>query len=86
MVDPLIFGKIIDEYASNPNNLSEEALMKGVSLWLGIAVAVAGASLEEAPRKPRRSHRCGSRGRRLGRSRPRIRRTTGRRANHAVTA
>ncbi|MEX2232592.1 MAG: ABC transporter ATP-binding protein, partial [Cyclobacteriaceae bacterium] len=41
MVDPLIFGKIIDEYATNPNNLSESDLMKGVSFWLVIAVVVA---------------------------------------------
>jgi ATP-binding cassette subfamily B protein len=41
MVDPLIFGKIIDDYATNPDNLSEEELLKGVSFWLSIAVAVA---------------------------------------------
>src|SRR5687768_1998983 len=41
MVDPLIFGKIIDEYATNPNNLSQDELLKGVSFWLAIAVTVA---------------------------------------------
>jgi ATP-binding cassette, subfamily B, bacterial len=41
MVDPLIFGKIIDEYATNPKHLSQAELLKGVSFWLAIAVAVA---------------------------------------------
>jgi ATP-binding cassette, subfamily B, bacterial len=41
MVDPLIFGKIIDEYATNPKHLSESELLKGVSLWLAVAVGVA---------------------------------------------
>ncbi len=41
LVDPLIFGKIIDDYATNPDNLSEEELVRGVLYWLGIAVAVA---------------------------------------------
>lgn len=41
MIDPVIFGKIIDEYATNPNNLSEDNLIKGVSFWLFVAVAVA---------------------------------------------
>ena len=41
MIDPLIFGKIIDDYATNPDNLSESDLMSGVALWLGVAVAIA---------------------------------------------
>ncbi len=41
LIDPLIFGKIIDDYATNPDNLSEEELVRGVLYWLGIAVAVA---------------------------------------------
>lgn len=41
MIDPLIFGKIIDDYATNPNNLSESELMKGVSFWLIAAIAIA---------------------------------------------
>lgn len=41
MIDPLIFGKIIDEYATNPKHLAEEDLIKGVSFWLAVAVAVA---------------------------------------------
>ena len=41
LVDPLIFGKIIDDYALNPSNSPEEALIKGVLFWLGVAVSVA---------------------------------------------
>lgn len=41
LVDPLIFGKIIDEYATNPLGRSEDELVRGVLWWLGIAVAVA---------------------------------------------
>jgi ATP-binding cassette, subfamily B, bacterial len=41
MIDPLIFGKIIDDYASNPKDLPQHELMKGVSFWLAIAVSVA---------------------------------------------
>ncbi|MDD4108051.1 MAG: ABC transporter ATP-binding protein, partial [Prolixibacteraceae bacterium] len=41
LVDPLIFGKIIDNYATNPGNRTEEELVKGVLFWLVIAVAVA---------------------------------------------
>lgn len=41
MIDPLIFGKIIDDYATNPDNLSESELMKGVSFWLIAAIAIA---------------------------------------------
>ena len=41
MVDPLIFGKIIDEYATKPASLSEKELVKGVLFWLAIAVGVA---------------------------------------------
>jgi ATP-binding cassette subfamily B protein len=41
LVDPIIFGKIIDDYALNPNNISENARVSGVLLWLGVAVAVA---------------------------------------------
>ena len=40
MIDPLIFGKIIDDYATNPGNLSESELMKGVSFWLIAAIAI----------------------------------------------
>lgn len=41
MTDPLIFGKIIDDYAGNVKTLPEQVLVKGVLFWLGIAIAVA---------------------------------------------
>lgn len=41
LVDPLIFGKIVDDYASNPQGLSEKELVQSVLYWLGIAVGVA---------------------------------------------
>ena len=41
LVDPLIFGKIIDEYATQPGNRPENELVKGVLWWLGIAVTIA---------------------------------------------
>jgi ATP-binding cassette subfamily B protein len=40
LVDPIIFGKIIDDYATNPGNLPEQALINGVLYWLGIAIAI----------------------------------------------
>ncbi|WP_316839037.1 ABC transporter ATP-binding protein [Pedobacter gandavensis] len=41
LTDPIIFGKIIDEYASNPGNKSQDELVNGVLYWLGIAIAIA---------------------------------------------
>jgi len=41
LIDPLIFGKIIDEYAILPGNRAEEELVKGVLWWLGVAIAIA---------------------------------------------
>ena len=41
LVDPVIFGKIIDDYALNPNHIPEQALVAGVLFWLGVAVAIA---------------------------------------------
>ena len=41
LVDPLIFGKIIDNYATHPNNRPENELVKGVLWWLGVAIVVA---------------------------------------------
>ena len=41
LVDPIIFGKIIDEYAINPGNRTESELVRGVLWWLGIAIAIA---------------------------------------------
>ena len=41
LVDPLIFGKIIDDYALNTGALTENALVTGVVFWLGVAIAIA---------------------------------------------
>lgn len=41
LLDPLIFGKIVDNYAGNPKNLSEKELINSVLYWLGIAVGIA---------------------------------------------
>ena len=41
LIDPLIFGKIIDDYAKTPGNRSQDELVKGVLYWLAIALAVA---------------------------------------------
>ena len=41
LVDPLIFGKIIDDYAINPGNRTGDELVKGVLFWLGVAIAIA---------------------------------------------
>ena len=41
LVDPIIFGKIIDEYATNPGTKTQSELVKGVSFWLIVAVAIA---------------------------------------------
>ncbi|MFA4848431.1 MAG: ABC transporter transmembrane domain-containing protein [Methanoregula sp.] len=41
LVDPIIFGMIIDNYALNPNYIPENALVAGVLFWLGVAIAVA---------------------------------------------
>jgi len=41
MIDPMIFGKIIDDYALHPGNRPQQELVKGVLFWLAIAVAVA---------------------------------------------
>lgn len=41
MIDPIIFGKIIDDYANNPAGRSQKELVNGVLFWLGVAVAVA---------------------------------------------
>ena len=41
LYDPVIFGKIIDNYALNQGNKTEEELVKGVSFWLAIAVTIA---------------------------------------------
>ncbi len=41
LIDPVIFGKIIDDYALNPGNLLEVDLVNGVLFWLGLAIVVA---------------------------------------------
>jgi ATP-binding cassette subfamily B protein len=41
LLDPIIFGMIIDDYALNPHHIPENALVWGVLFWLGVAVAVA---------------------------------------------
>jgi len=41
LVDPIIFGKIIDDFAINPGDRTESELMRGVLFWLGIAIAIA---------------------------------------------
>ncbi|MET1116048.1 MAG: ABC transporter ATP-binding protein [Comamonas sp.] len=49
LVDPIIFGKIIDGYAINPGNKTDEELISGVLRLLGLAVAVAiGSRLAKA--------------------------------------
>jgi ATP-binding cassette subfamily B protein len=40
LVDPIIFGKIIDQLALNPGGRGEPELIRGALTWLGIAVAV----------------------------------------------
>ncbi len=41
MIDPIIFGKIIDDYANNTGGRSQQELVNGVLFWLGVAVAIA---------------------------------------------
>lgn len=41
LIDPVIFGKIVDDYANNRGNRSRDELMDGVLYWLAIAIAVA---------------------------------------------
>ncbi len=49
LIDPVIFGKIIDEYAVNPGNKTESELVRGAVWWLAIAGAIAlGARLARA--------------------------------------
>ncbi len=41
MIDPIIFGKIIDRYARPSSLVARQALIQGVITWLGIAIGVA---------------------------------------------
>lgn len=44
LVDPIIFGKIIDNYALNPADKSETELLNGILKLLGLAIGVAMAA------------------------------------------
>ena len=41
LVDPLILGRIIDDYALNPGGRPQDELVRGVLGWLALAVAIA---------------------------------------------
>ena len=41
LYDPVIFGKIIDQYTLNPGNKQEDELIRSVLIWLTIAIAIA---------------------------------------------
>ena len=41
LVDPLILGRIIDDYVLNPNNLTESERVQGAIVWLLVAVGIA---------------------------------------------
>ncbi len=41
LFDPVIFGKIIDQYGTNKNHLPEKALIHGVLYWLLLALGIA---------------------------------------------
>jgi ATP-binding cassette subfamily B protein len=41
LYDPVIFGKIIDQYALNPGNKTEHELVQSVIFWLSIAIGIA---------------------------------------------
>ena len=41
MIDPILFGKIIDNYANPEIKLPENQLVRGVLAWLGLAIGVA---------------------------------------------
>lgn len=41
LTDPLIFGKLINEYASKPGSMSQEVYIKGILLLLAAAIGVA---------------------------------------------
>ncbi|MGZ8537391.1 MAG: ABC transporter ATP-binding protein [Flavisolibacter sp.] len=43
-LDPIILGKIIDDYALNPGNRSERELVNGISLLLILAIGIAVAA------------------------------------------
>ncbi|MFT4022338.1 MAG: ABC transporter ATP-binding protein [Flavihumibacter sp.] len=41
LYDPILFGKVIDKYALNPEGLAEKERIRGVSVLLAIAVGIA---------------------------------------------
>lgn len=41
LVDPIIFGKIIDDYASGPAGRAESEMVRGVLFWLAVAASIA---------------------------------------------
>lgn len=41
LLDPVIFGMIIDKYATNRDNLNEPELIRGVLFWLLLALGIA---------------------------------------------
>ena len=41
LVDPIIFGVVIDTYATGDTNLDEPAMLQGVLFWLALAIAIA---------------------------------------------
>jgi ATP-binding cassette subfamily B protein len=41
LIDPLIFGRIIDQYALNPDHKPDSVLVRGALWWLLVATAVA---------------------------------------------
>lgn len=41
LIDPMIFGKIIDDYATDPVVSTEKELIRGVIFWLVVAIGVA---------------------------------------------
>ena len=41
LVDPIIFGHILDEYALDPQGRSQSELVRGALSWLGLAAGIA---------------------------------------------
>jgi ATP-binding cassette, subfamily B, bacterial len=41
LVDPIIFGKILDDYALNQQGRTQRELVSGALWWLGLAALVA---------------------------------------------
>jgi ATP-binding cassette subfamily B protein len=44
LIDPVIFGKIIDEYALHPGDKTDSELVRGAVWWLFVAALVAAAA------------------------------------------